>query len=79
MSRLSSGVLAGMIAGAAGATALNLVSYGDQAIRARPAADTPGRTVNALCEVAGVDVPGGPSSVKTGSRVWGRCPVLPSV
>lgn len=49
-----------MIAGAAGATALNLVTYSDQAIRARPAGDTPGQTVNALSEVVGVDVPGGP-------------------
>lgn len=33
----------GMLAGAAGATALNFVTYVDQAVRARPASNTPSR------------------------------------
>jgi hypothetical protein len=56
------GVVAGMLAGAAGATALNVVTYVDQAVRARPAGDTPGQTVNALSDATGIDVPGGPEA-----------------
>ena len=60
MSRPLTGAVAGLFAGAAGATALNLVTYVDQALRARPATDTPGQAVNALSDTIGVDVPGGP-------------------
>ncbi|MBA3523826.1 MAG: hypothetical protein H0T85_04595 [Geodermatophilaceae bacterium] len=59
MARPLSGAVAGILAGMAGATALNAVTYADQAIRARPAGDTPGQTVNALADTAGVSVPGG--------------------
>lgn len=53
MSRTFAGVVAGMIAGAAGATALNAVSHIDQAVRGRPASDAPKRTAAALADVAG--------------------------
>lgn len=59
MPRPLSGAVAGILAGMAGATALNAVTYADQAIRARPAGDTPGQTVNALADTAGIGVPGG--------------------
>ena len=58
MARPFSGAAAGMLAGAAGATALNAVTYLDQAVRARPAGDTPGQTVDALADATGVGVPG---------------------
>jgi hypothetical protein len=58
MARPITGLLAGVLAGAAGATALNAVTYLDQAVRARPAGDTPGQTVNALADASGVAVPG---------------------
>ncbi|MGI8667347.1 MAG: hypothetical protein ACR2N4_15205 [Jatrophihabitans sp.] len=61
MSRPFSGLVAGLVAGAAGATALNLITYLDQAVRARPAGDTPGQTVNALADTVGVEIPGDPA------------------
>jgi ribose/xylose/arabinose/galactoside ABC-type transport system permease subunit len=60
MTRPFAAATAGLFAGAAGATALNLVTYVDQAVRARPAGDSPGQTVNALSEETGVPVPGSP-------------------
>lgn len=48
----------GLVSGAAGVTALNLVTYVDIALRGRPASDTPQRTVEAALDVAGIDVPG---------------------
>jgi hypothetical protein len=57
---LIAGVGWGVIAGAAGATGLNIVTYLDQAIRARPATDTPGQTVEALAGAVGTEVPGDP-------------------
>lgn len=59
MARPLSGAVAGILSGMAGATALNVVTYVDQAVRARPAGDTPGQTVNALADTAGLEVPGG--------------------
>lgn len=53
------GIAAGIIAGAAGTTALNAVSYADQALRGRPGGSSPKQTVDALADAAGVDVPGG--------------------
>ena len=48
----------GLIAGAAGTTALNAATYADMALRGRPASDTPERTVETLAEQAGHPVPG---------------------
>ena len=51
-------VLLGAAAGAAGTTALNLVSYADMAWRARPASEVPAQTVEKLADLAGAEVPG---------------------
>jgi hypothetical protein len=57
-----SGVLAGMLrgaaAGAAGTTALNAVSYLDMAIRGRPTSSAPEDTVTALADKTGISIPG---------------------
>lgn len=68
-----SGVLAGVLAGAAGASALNLVTYVDQAIRARPASDTPQQTVESLSKLTGIDVPGDSESRQ--NRLAGLGPI----
>jgi hypothetical protein len=54
-----SGVLKrGLLAGAAGTTLLNAVTYLDMAVRGRPASDTPERTVDAGLSKLGREVPG---------------------
>jgi hypothetical protein len=52
------GLLAGAAAGAAGTTALNVVTYLDMAVRGRPASSTPEETVNKISAAAGVTIPG---------------------
>ncbi|GAB3935634.1 hypothetical protein GCM10027614_10680 [Micromonospora vulcania] len=49
----------GAIAGAVGSTALNVVSYLDMALRARPASGTPEETVDKLAGIAHVDLGSG--------------------
>ncbi|WP_246271244.1 hypothetical protein [Amycolatopsis acididurans] len=51
-------ILRGAAAGAAGATALNAVTYLDMALRGRPASNTPEQTVELLSEKTGARVPG---------------------
>lgn len=51
----------GALAGAAGTTALNAVTYMDMALRARPASSTPERSLEALADRAHVEIPGGGS------------------
>jgi hypothetical protein len=51
-------ILRGAAAGAAGTTALNVVTYLDMAVRGRPASSTPENTVEKLAEVAHLTVPG---------------------
>jgi hypothetical protein len=51
-------LLRGLVAGAAGTTALYATTYLDMALRGRPASDTPKRTVQRMAEVAHVPVPG---------------------
>lgn len=51
-------LLRGTVAGAAGTTALNAVTYLDMAVRARPASDTPQRAVEAIARRVGRPVPG---------------------
>jgi hypothetical protein len=51
-------VLRGAAAGAAGTTALNVVTYLDMAGRGRPASSTPANTVEKLAETAHLTVPG---------------------
>jgi hypothetical protein len=59
----------GALAGAAGTTALNAVTYLDMALRARPSSSTPGRTVEALAARAHVEIPG--SKVEREARLTG--------
>jgi hypothetical protein len=58
MERTLALVARGALAGAAGTTALNAVSYADMAVRARPASSTPEQTVSTLAGKAGVTIPG---------------------
>lgn len=48
----------GAMAGAAGTTALNAVTYLDMAVRARPASDIPQQAVAKIAERSGRPVPG---------------------
>ena len=50
--------LLGAAAGAAGTTALNLLTYVDMAVRGRPASSTPETTVERLSEATDVPIPG---------------------
>ncbi|WP_240487206.1 hypothetical protein [Actinomadura flavalba] len=49
----------GLLAGAAGTSALNIVSYLDMALRARAASGTPERSAGRLAKAAGIDLGGG--------------------
>ena len=51
-------VLRGAAAGAAGTTALNVVTYLDMAIRGRPASSTPENTVEKLAKTTHLTIPG---------------------
>ncbi|WP_221936756.1 hypothetical protein [Skermania sp. ID1734] len=55
---MTSPVTSGLAAGAAGITALNLVSYLDMAVRGRPASSAPEQVVEAIAERLGVEIPG---------------------
>jgi hypothetical protein len=57
--------VAGAAAGAAGTTALNIVTYLDMAVRGRPASDTPERSIERVAGVLGVEVPGEPGDEGT--------------
>jgi hypothetical protein len=59
--------LRGAAAGAAGTTALNVVTYLDMAVRGRPESSTPERTVEKLAETAHLSIPG--EGEKRASRV----------
>jgi len=61
--------LRGAAAGAAGTTALNVVTYLDMALRGRPASTTPERTVERLTETAHLSIPG--AGERRASRVEG--------
>ena len=60
-------VLAGLIAGAAGTTALNVVTYADMVLRGRPASETPAKLAGILADNAGADLSGGDHG-KTGKE-----------
>ncbi|MFY1635058.1 hypothetical protein ACN27F_17585 [Solwaraspora sp. WMMB335] len=49
-------ILSGLLAGAAGTSALNMVTYLDMAGRARPASSTPQRSVGRLADTLHVDL-----------------------
>jgi hypothetical protein len=62
-------LLAGLAAGAAGTAALDLVTYLDMVVRARPASSTPESTVRRTEELTGVALaPQGPDSEEAGNR-----------
>ncbi|HEY2297055.1 MAG TPA: hypothetical protein VGH43_04965 [Jatrophihabitans sp.] len=48
----------GLVAGAAGTTALNAATYLDMVLRARPASEIPGKAVDLLVEKADRPIPG---------------------
>ena len=50
--------LRGAAAGAAGTTALNVVTYLDMAVRGRPASSTPEQTLEKMAETAHLSIPG---------------------
>jgi hypothetical protein len=52
-------LVSGLAAGAAGVTALNVVSYLDMAVRGRAASSAPAEIVETLAHRLGVDIPGG--------------------
>ena len=66
---MSSVLKRGLLAGAAGTTLLNAVTYLDMAIRGRPASDTPERTVDAGLQKLGRELPG--SSAQRDARRTG--------
>ena len=47
----------GVLAGAAGTTALNAVTYLDMAVRGRPASSTPQQTIERAADLMGVSLP----------------------
>jgi hypothetical protein len=57
--KLSTGLLAGAAAGAAGTTALNAATYLDMVWRGRPASSTPEDTVEKLASRSHLTIPGG--------------------
>ena len=61
-------VMAGLIAGAAGTTALNVVTYADMVLRGRPASETPAKLAGILAGKAGADLSGGDHG-KSGKEV----------
>jgi hypothetical protein len=50
--------LLGAVAGAAGTTALNAVTYGDMATRGRPASQTPAKVIERVAQKGGLTVDG---------------------
>jgi hypothetical protein len=58
VSRLGPGLLIGAVAGAAGTTTLNVITYLDIAIRGRSTSTTPERTVEAMTRLLHLTVPG---------------------
>jgi hypothetical protein len=58
MSRIMSTAARGAVAGAAGTTVLNAVTYLDMALRGREASSTPERSVERMARLAGAEIPG---------------------
>lgn len=58
MSRALSGLTSGLLAGAAGATALNAWTYAQQAIQGTPSSATPDQAAQAVIESVGASVSG---------------------
>ena len=68
-----SGFLRGAMAGAAGTTALNTVTYRDMAVRGRPISDSPERVVKTVVEGAGAEFPAPATLRTTDFRASVRC------
>ena len=62
MSRILTGLTSGALAGAAGATALNAVSYAKQAVQGSASSATPDQAALAAVEALGAKVPGSPDA-----------------
>lgn len=73
MSRALSGLTSGLIAGAAGATALNAWTYAQQALQGTPSSATPDQAAQAVVQSVGGQVPGGPAEVA--NRLEGMGPL----
>ncbi len=56
--RITAGLSSGLLAGAAGATALNLVTYAQQAIKGTASSATPDQAALAVTQAIGAHVPG---------------------
>lgn len=67
--KLTTGLLAGAAAGAAGTTALNTATYLDMVLRGRPASSTPDQTVEKLADRSHLTIPGDQET--RGNRVSG--------
>jgi hypothetical protein len=63
----------GLLAGAAGTSALNITTYLDMALRARPASSTPEQSVQRLADTVGADLGEGE---RAGNRAAGLGPLL---
>ncbi|MEX0427147.1 hypothetical protein AB3X52_05900 [Nocardioides sp. DS6] len=74
MSRIAGNLARGALAGAAGTTALNAVTYLDMVARGRGTSNTPEQTVEALADHAGATVPGDEETRQ--NRVAGLGPML---
>lgn len=60
MARFVTGITSGLLAGAAGATALNAFTYAQQAVKGTLSSATPDQAAQATIEAAGGHVPGTP-------------------
>ena len=56
------GITSGLLAGAAGATALNIVSYTKQAIDGTASSATPDQAAQAVAHAVGAEIPGSPDT-----------------
>lgn len=53
---MPNGLVLGMVAGAAGTAALNVVTYLDMVVRGRPSSEVPAQAAEALADKAGIDL-----------------------
>jgi hypothetical protein len=67
-------LIRGALAGAAGTTALNAVTYADMAARGRPASELPQRAVEKMADDTGTGIPG--DDEQRQNRVDGLGPLL---
>jgi hypothetical protein len=74
MTSLARSSLAGALAGAAGTTALNAVTYLDMAIRGRPSSSTPQESVEKMAKAVGLGIPGNADTRQ--NRLDGLGPLL---